>query len=172
MEPEQPQASVLRFVIYLAIQFPPKFSSLCSPCFQSVSREITIHIDLLCLQFLSLQDLFSYWMGSELSHLSLAYNGSSLEGFVTMSSYGTATTLICFFSFQSAFGSREFASCCLYTEAVGTSNSLRPQTTGHSFRLNFSTLAVRTSLKHSLFSFYLWLQTGQFLSECLFPLCC
>ena len=35
-------------------------------------------------------------MGSELSHLSLAYNGSSLEGFVTMSSYGTATTLIFF----------------------------------------------------------------------------
>ena len=52
LESEQPQASVLRFVIYLAIQFPPKFSSLCSPCFQSVSREITIHIDLLCLQFL------------------------------------------------------------------------------------------------------------------------
>lgn len=96
MEPEQPQASVLRCVIYLAIQFPPKFSSLCSTCFQSVSPEITIHIDLLCLQFLSLQDLFLYWIGSELSQSSLSYNGRSLEGFVTMSSYGTATTLICF----------------------------------------------------------------------------
>ena len=96
LEPEKPQASVLRCVIYLAIPFPPKFSSLCSTCFQSVSGEITIHIDLLCLQFLRLQDLFLYWMGSEFSHLSFAYNGSSLEGFVTMSSYGTATPLICF----------------------------------------------------------------------------
>lgn len=65
-----------------------------STCSQSVLGEITIHINLLQLQFLNLLNLFLYWMVSGLNHPSLSYNGSSLERFVTMSSCGKATPLI------------------------------------------------------------------------------
>lgn len=84
--------SVVR-VINLTIQLPPKYSRLCSACFQSVLYEITIHEALSWLQFLNLL-FFWGWLLNLFAHSSLPCNGGSFKGFAARSSCGKATPLV------------------------------------------------------------------------------
>lgn len=88
LEMEQSWTSVVRFVIYLTIEFSPKLS-LWSAFFQSVLCEITIHKDVFWLYFLNLLGfllfflLFIYFFVVVVFHSALQWG--FLEGNVTMS---------------------------------------------------------------------------------------